>query len=356
MPELRYPRFEIPGLAPRPDFWRVRPEEITEAVQSVRKGTVTEIATTPAGLNVWAVAYGPPRTAPGTGAWAIASNCGDPSAYRTSEGAPQVVVLLCGVHGAEAEATAGAVNMISLMETGRDLRGQQRPELVELMSHYRVVIVPCVNADGRAVSPDHLRGATDEQFKGASQGVWDDGSLIGYPTCKRYAPLPLERVRHPGGYPNSEGYNIQHDCSPGDIRTPEARAVLQLAADEQADLVLNMHSHQIGGQVLGASLLAYPLHVGRVHAYKQRVHDALDAAGLRPAPVHPLEQRTGINLNTACVMASGGLAMTFEQSTTADWTFDEALDVHYTTVETFLEWGLREPFSPRASVARGRTE
>ena len=139
-----------------------------------------------------------------------------------------------GVPPAETESVAGAVNMLSLLETGRDLKGNPRPHLLDLMSRYRVVILPCVNMDGRAVSPDHLRGADLDQFRRASQGYWTDGTEIGYPACKEYAPLPLERVGHPGGYPNADGYNIQHDCCPGDLRTPEARGVLKLVADEQA--------------------------------------------------------------------------------------------------------------------------
>ena len=353
--KTEYPRFEIPGLVERPDWWQVRTDEITAAVKAATKGQVRQIATTAGGFPVWAVAYGPPQATPGTATWGIGSNSRNVASYKTGEDGPQVVVMLCGVHAAEAEAIAGAINMISLLETGKDLRGNERPKLLDLAANYRLVILPCVNMDGRAVSPDHLRGATPEEFRRASQGIWTDGSEIGYPGCKEYAPLPLERVAHPGGYPNSEGYNIQHDCCPGDLRTDEARGLLKLVADEQADLILNMHSHSIGGQILGASLLAYPLHVERIHTYKQRIHDALDAKGLRPGPVHAMHQRGGVNLNTACVIASGGLTVTFEQSAIADWTFEEALEVHYTVVEAFLEWGSTEPFSPRQPVARGKT-
>jgi len=355
-PQLRFPTFEIPGLPERPDWWQVRVDEITQTVKGVRKGHAEQIATSAAGLPVWAVAYGAPRAAPGTATWAIGSSSRDVASYKTGEGGPQVVMLVAGVHAAEPEAVAGTLNLVSLLETGCDLRGTARPHLVELAAKYRLVLLPCVNMDGRAVSPDHLRGATKEQFVAASQGVWLDGTNVGYPDCKQYAPLPLEKVRHPGGYPNADGYNIMHDCCPGDLRTDEARGLLKLVADEQADLVLHMHSHSAGGQCLGVPLLAYPLHVERAHAYKQRVHDALDAAGLRPAPVHPKTQRGGINLVTACMMASGALSMTFEQSATADWTFDEALETFYVTVETYLEWGLKEPFAPRQAVARGKTE
>ena len=46
--------------------------------------------------------------------------------YKTDEDGAQVVMLVCGVHGAEAEAVAGAMNLIALLETGVDLRGVAR--------------------------------------------------------------------------------------------------------------------------------------------------------------------------------------------------------------------------------------
>ena len=146
----KFERSDFPGLQPRPDWWRVRPEEIDAAVGSVAAGEVAKIAITPGGQNVWVVAYGAPRAEPGTGTWAIASNSGTVDAYKTDPDGPQVVVLVGGVHGAEPEATAGAMNLISLMETGKDLRGMDRPGLIDLVEKYRLVILPCVNMDGRA--------------------------------------------------------------------------------------------------------------------------------------------------------------------------------------------------------------
>lgn len=353
---VTFERFEYPGLQPCPDWWRVRVDEIDAAAMAVEAGEVARVAVTPNGHSVWAVSYGPPQAQPGTGTWAIASNSGTVGAYKTDPDGPQVVVLVCCVHGAEPESTAGAMNLISLMETGQDLRGTERPELVELAANYRLVILPCVNMDGRDVSPDTLRGASQEDFVRASQGMWADGTSVGYPTCKKYSPLPLEQLQHPGGYPNGDGYNIMHDACPGDLRTAEATGLLKLIADEQADLIVHLHSHSIGGRVLHPSMLGYPLHAGRIHAYQQRVHDALDGAGLRPADVLGPGGLSGINLVTASSMASGGLALTHEQSATDGWTFDEAVEEFYVVLETFLRHGLDEPFSPREAVARGRTE
>ena len=58
----------VAGLETRPDFWRVRPDEITELCASATKCSRKEvIATTPRGHPVHALFYGtfdepPPRT------------------------------------------------------------------------------------------------------------------------------------------------------------------------------------------------------------------------------------------------------------------------------------------------------
>ena len=186
----------------------------------------------------------------------------------------------------------------------------------------------------------------------ASQGVWESGEAIGYPDCKEYAPLPIDEVSHPGGYPNGDGYNIMHDIAPGSLRTEEARGLLALVADEAADLVVHFHSHSVGGLVLPPPMLSYPFLARRTASYAVRIHDALDQAGLRPSAIHPAEARTGINLITACQIASGGLSLCFEQPAVAEWSFDEMLETFYLVVETLLEWGLEEPFAPRDEVRK----
>jgi hypothetical protein len=343
---FHFERFKTPGLVQRPAFWKVRPEEITSIVRNVKKGTIKQIATTPGGWPVWAVIYGGTPAKQGTSSWASAADSGSPQTYYTHGSGPQVVMLLCCVHGAEPESVAGSVNLITLLETGKDLTGESHPELVDLISKYRLIIVPCLNMDGRSVSPDHLKGVDDTTFVRASQGIWKTGGTIGYPACKGYAPLPMDKVEHPGGYVNALGYNLMYDVVPGHLQN-EGKGLLDLAAQEQVDLMINMHSHEIGPRVMGASYLDYLLHVKRTREYQQLVHDKLEKAGLRPTEVLPENSRSGINLNTALTICSGGLALTFEQPTAVGWSFEESLKIYYKTIETFLENGLKEPFSPR---------
>ncbi len=348
-----YPVFPIPNLVERPGWWAVRNDEITRIATSAKKGQVAHLANSAGGLPIHSVTYGPTAAAPGTGSWISASNSRRVEAYKTNEEGPQVVVLLCGVHGAEPEGVAGAVNLIHLLETGADLTRKRRPGLVELCSAYRLIIIPCLNPDGRAVSPDHLRGATNDEFRRASQGIWLDGTEVGYPACKEYVPLPLDRVQHPGGYPNAHGYNIQHDASPGDIRTEEARKLLEMVAREQVDLVLNMHSHPLAPRSLSPCVSEYPLHATRILDYADRFFEDLNRAGLRPEPVLPRDNVMGYCLNNACSMASGALGLTFEHPTVEAWSFEEILEIFFVAVETCLKWGRTEKFAPRRPLARG---
>ena len=61
----RFKPIEIPGLAPRPDFWKVRPQEIMDLCARATKCSRKEIiAHTPLGYPVYALFYGDFNDAP----------------------------------------------------------------------------------------------------------------------------------------------------------------------------------------------------------------------------------------------------------------------------------------------------
>lgn len=348
---------EIPYLEPRPDFWRVRPAEIEALCQSVRKGRAEVIARTPAGRPVYAVFYGDFKEAPPQTNWSAGSSSTTWKSYVGDAPADTQTVMFCaGVHGAEAESVAAAVNLIQLLETGKDFRGQTDPELLALIAKYRLIILPCVNMDGRALSPDHLRQATFEDFRAASQGRWKDGSLIGWRGSKEHFPLPLERVSYPGGYPNSAGVNIMHDAAPGDVRSAEARALLSLVARWRVDLLLNGHSCEYAPSLISPSECNYPRNVERGLSCVEKVNAAFAAAGLRaPSTAKPKPGR-GVNLNTLATLSSGALALTLECSVSYDrpkdptrtYTFDELMEPNFILLKVMLRDGLERPFVDRS--------
>ena len=142
-------------LEPRPDWWKVRLPEIDAELAKITKGRVETILEC---KNMKAVFYNEkPFPVPDT-RWTIAASSSDPDRYKTSGYDPQCIMLIAGVHGAEAEGVITILNLISLLETGKDLRGAERPELCGLLEQYRLVMIPCSNPDGRELSPDHMKG------------------------------------------------------------------------------------------------------------------------------------------------------------------------------------------------------
>lgn len=359
----RFRPIELPGLEPRPDFWKVRPNEIMELCERAAKCSRKEvIAHTPLGYPVYALFYGDFNDRPPQTNWSAGASS---TTWKNYMGNPppakQTFLLLAGVHGAEPECVAGAMNLIQVLETGKDFRGKTHPELTALISKYRFIVVPCANMDGRAISPDHLRGVAWHGFRAASQGTWKDGSLVGWRGSKAWFPLPLDKVSYPGGYPNADGYNIMHDAAPGDIRTAEARGILKLAARWRVDAVLNGHSYEHAPSAIVPSAVDAPAKVARANAISDRINAAIHAAGLRPAKPPANRAPSGtINLNTVLALASGALALTLECSVSFDrpdkppkvrparaYTFDELMEPLFIALREYLADGLEAPFLAR---------
>lgn len=353
----RFKPYVIEGLEERPDFWKVRPAEIAALCAGVKRGRSEVIAKTPGGLPVYAVFYGDfSEAAPQTN-WSAGASSTTWRTYVGDKPAQQTILFCAGVHGAEAESVAAAVNLIQLLETGKDFRGKEDAELQDLVSKYRLIVVPCVNMDGRALSPDHLRNVPYEQFRAASQGLWLDGSLIGWRGSKEWFPLPLDKVSYPGGYPNAAGVNIMHDATPGQIRSEEARGVLGLVARWRVDLLLNGHSCEYAPSLITPSCLNYPVNVERGLACVMRVNNAIAEAGLRePNTKEPVPAKT-LNLNTMATMCSGCIALTLECSVsynrpkepTRTYTFDELMEPNFIMLKEMMKDGLEKPFLDRSA-------
>ncbi|MBQ7402784.1 MAG: hypothetical protein IJW05_05030 [Lentisphaeria bacterium] len=345
---IKFPQMKWEGSVPRPSWWKVHPDEIIAQCTSVRRGYSEVIARTPGGYPVYAVFYGTFDDEPPLTNWSAGHSSSGWNNYYNRQNLPQTILLCAGIHGAEAESVAGAVNLIQALETGYDFRGKTAGLLPELLEKYRLILVPCVNMDGRAVSPDHLNGAGAEDFRAASQGRWNDGALIGWQGSKSWFPLPLDRVLHPGGYPNADGYNIMHDACPGNIRTAEARALLQLAERYRVDLVLNSHSCEGHPHILPPGEMDFPENRERAEGICNAVHRVLYRKGFIPAEIpgkRPLSR--AVNLNTLFTLASGALGLTFECTVFQNYSFDQLLEQNYVVWQTVLEEGLLQPFTDR---------
>lgn len=352
----KFKPYEIKNLEERPDFWRVRPSEIIEQCRNVTKGRSEIIATTPGRRPVYAVFYGDfSEAAPQTN-WSAGSSSTTWKTYVGDKPDVQTIMFCAGIHGAEAESVSAAVNLIQLLETGKDFRGKTDEELLALVRKYRLIVIPCANMDGRAISPDHLRSVDYETFRAVSQGTWKDGSLIGWRGSKEYFPLPLDRVSYPGGYPNAAGVNFMHDAAPGDVRSEEARGLLKLVARWRVDLLLNGHSCEYAPSMLAPSLVNYPANVERGLELVQKVNDAFLASGLRTAPAKPPKPTSTLNLNNLATMSSGALALTLECSVSCEkpkdptitYTFDQLVEPNFVMLKVMMKEGLEKPFIDRS--------
>lgn len=356
-PQAAAPRF-APLVLPqesRPSWWRVRPAEIIEICRNVRRGRAEIIAHTPHGYPVYAVFYGDFSEAPPRSNWSAASASGNARSFAP-EAVPQTVLFCAGIHGAEAESTAALTNLIQLLETGRDFRGRSDPELTELLRHYRLILVPCVNMDARAISPDHLRLSSRAEFDLASQGRWSDGTPIGWLDSKEFFPLPLDRVSFPGGYPNGDGVNIMHDCCAGNLRSAEAAALIRLCERQRVDCVINGHSYSYAPSVLPPSGLNYPANYQRAAELAAEANTAFARAGLRTAPAPQAEPpQYLLNLNTQMTLASGALTLTLECNVSSQYhgkqaclqSFEQMVEPNYLLLKILLRSGLKKPLLDR---------
>ncbi len=329
-----------------PDYWVTGLDQIEDHLSKLKTWDVREICRSPGRRPVWACTRGPKKQIERTSNLSAALGGHCPEAFWGKGISHQCLMIVACVHGSENEGAGAAVHLMHILEDGPDLLGREWPQIRENTEGMRLVIVPCANPDGRArVTPASMIGMPTDDFSYWGIGEWKSGENIGYPACKRYQPLDLDDASFPGGYPNDDGYNIMHDATPGDIRTAEAQAIIDLALDEAPDCIVNVHSHEMGPNILGCPI-RLPGYAERQKAMSERVVQIQEEHGLRPVPYR---YSSGYNLNSALHFACGALAVTFEgpQGLADDpYTYQEILDCHLTALQGVLAYGAEEGFRP----------
>jgi hypothetical protein len=234
---------EAPSI---PSWWVSSYEDVTNfLLKNVHKGKVEIIGTTAGGRPIRAVFYGTPRQGTGTTTFSGSLGFGDSRAFRGPDHDKKVYMGMAAVHGGEFEGIVGMINLISVIETGRDLRGREWPGVNEWLSKLdRVILIPIVNADGRVRIPlkmEMFRGTDFTVAEYLNTGGKPDGTITGWPQIKEFIPMKMDGPNFPGGYPNDAGVNIQHDDFFGK-KQPETQALFDLTGREKPDLILNMHT------------------------------------------------------------------------------------------------------------------
>ncbi len=243
--------FQIPGDYLReagniPSYWISSYDDVTNFLtKNVHKGKVEVIGTSAGGRPIRAVFYGKQRQGKGTTTFSGSLGFGDVRAYRGPDHEKTVYMGMAAVHGGEFEGIVGMVNLISVIETGKDLRGREWPGITDVVSKLdRLILIPIVNADGRVRIPLRMELFRDTDFTVAeylNTGGNAEGKITGWPQIKEFIPMDFSKPGFPGGYPNDAGVNIQHDDFFGK-RQPETQALFDLTEREKPDLIINLHT------------------------------------------------------------------------------------------------------------------
>jgi predicted deacylase len=353
-----------------PDFWVSTVDGAFAFLdQKVHKGIVQPIGTTAGGRPMRAVFYGQPRGPKGTTTFSGSIGFHDVRAFLGPDSDKKVYMAMGSVHGGEIEGIVGIVNLISVLETGSDLRGKPWPGITAAAAKLdRIILLPITNVDGRARVPYRMLrnwGQNVDVAEYFNTGGQRNGKLVGYPTCKQFIPLDFSTVGFPGGYPNDAGVNFQHDDFFGHPQ-PETRALLDLTARERPDLTLNMHT---GGKFMSASReFIEPSLTPANEEFYRRVQTALTLAGLEATDdvareSDPSHAQPGVfNLDTVINLNSGALAMLIESPShasapavrdgkprpfSADDILDAQLTAHQAAMTFLVETGGRARWSKK---------
>jgi len=300
-------------------FWVTGIEDIEKMLSEVKAGEVHTLCTSAGGRTIRYVTYGEKENYNRQANYSSACGAHDPSCYADRAGKRPTLMLIGGTHGQETEGIAGIANLISLLETGKDLRGQEVPSVTEAFTacNCRLIIVPIYNIDGRArCVPDSMIDETPEGLRHYGQGNWKDGTLCGWPGCKRIHPIK-EASGFLGAYFNDDGVNLMHD----NFFAPMARetaALMKLCDEEAPHCVIGLH----GGSNSTNELLQpdyVPKSINRaVYALAEEIAANQTALGLkshiRPLPDEEKETPPSFNLTTAIHHVCGAVSSTYESN------------------------------------------
>lgn len=307
-----------------PSFWISSVDTVTDFLRTaVTQGCVKTIGSTAGGRSIQAVTYGTARSKKGTTTFSGSLGYRDIKAYTGPDYEKRVYMAMGAVHGAEFEGIIGLINLIAVLETGMDLRGQAWTEIYEISQQLdRIIIIPITNVDGRARVPLRMQthhGATSDFQEYLNTGAKPDGQIIGWPACKAHIPLDFTTTQFPGGYPNDAGVNIQHDDFFGD-RQPETEALFNLAAQERPDLILNMHTGAPGNNYFTRTHRPFiePVLMKHFEQAYTRIHTGLAREGFQSTKDEKLEadptqaKMSTFNLDSALNMHCGALTILIE--------------------------------------------
>lgn len=300
-----------------PAWWKGGVEDVRDTVSLVKKGVVEEICKTPGNRPVYLVRYGKKNEFKRTANYSSAVGAENLSCYadKSAEDYVPTVCLVGACHGGEFEGTVAINNLIKNIETGTDYAGNENKELMEAIKGVNLLLIPCVNMDGRARLPlKTMAGQSYEMFRYYSQGTWKDGSLCLYPKCKEVHPLK-DHCDFLGGYYNDDGVNTVHDNFFFPM-AEETKALFRVADEYVPDITIHLHG---GGNCIQTfylfSYMPKPVR-DTIEALSQKVDEASKQQGIpyyhRQAKDDAADGRPSFNINSAWTALCGEPCITYE--------------------------------------------
>lgn len=335
----------------RPAFWKTTLLDIEQMLLETKKGKTSILGHSAGNRPIHLISYGEKETFNRQANYSSALGAGNAKYYADKgDHHKPVVLIIGGIHGGEFEGIVAINNLIKIMDTGADLREQKWNEIYKLGQQVRLLLIPCANPDGRArVSVDSMIGVDFNEFRYHVQGTWKDGTLCGWPDCKRIHPI-ADHVDYLGGYFNDDGVNLAHD----NMFAPyaeETKVLLKLADIEAPDFTVQLH----GGDNCVNQTLPIKNVPGwvrhRQYEFEIELAEMCKARGLRfyHAPLDAdediMESSSSFDLNAAIHHSCGGLSFTYESNMGLDYgrhilNEDEILDHHLILFESILRFTL----------------
>ena len=303
-----------------PVYWKTTLRDIEESVQTVRTGIVETAGHSAGGRPIYLVRYGEKNHLRRTANNSSALGAGAPECYadKTAVDYRPTILLAGGIHGGEFEGTAALLNLIHVQETGTDFAGNDYTDLAVLCKNATILMIPCVNPDGRSRIPfKSMVGKTFEQLRYYNQGTWKDGSLCGYPACKKIHPIKAQ-AGFLGAYFNDDGVNLMHDDFFGK-KAPETQLLFDITDTYVPDFTVLLHG---GTNTVNCILKpAYAPEVLKRRALALEKQMAAHCAAEHiPYHVTPMdrgetkEPPASFNLVSALSQLSGELCVTYESN------------------------------------------
>jgi len=346
-------------LNKKPDYWKTRLDEVEAIMRTAKKGKTRVVTKSAGGRDVYLVEYGEKQDFNRTANYSSALGAGSSKYYADRTGKKPVIFIIGAEHGGELKGTVAILNLVQMIETGKDFRGFSNPYLTQCISDCRLLMIPIANPDGRARMPfDTVHGMKFEEFRHWGQGRWKDGSLCDYPACKTVHPIK-NHVSFLGTYFNDDGINIVHDDFFG-CKAKETQAILETAEKESPDFTINLHG---GGSVINEIDHAdYMPFYAKEQVQKLKIHVKAEAdkIGL-PSLINAIREdnfnppRT-FNLFSALHFICGTISILYESNQGLDlsgereldpawetyFSYEEILSLHYILFEQAIKLAIEE--------------